>query len=307
MGLLNFLFSPRAFHTGYLKVSERHRIFYREYGNPDGYPVICFHGGPGYHSNAGTAKNFNLKKCRVILFDQRGCGKSLPAGETEENTTRNLIEDAAKLLDFLKIGQKVAVFGGSWGSTLALLFAEAYPEKIERLLVSKIFLCTEENRTWELEYSGLFYPDMLRQVKEKAAGQKNVPAYYRDMIFSEDLQKQIEAVNLYGSYENVLGSLSPRLGYEAVDETLLKSCRVMMHYAANKFFLKENEILENAGKIAHIPTVIVHNRLDMVCPLKGAYLLHQALPKSELIVVPALGHGGKLIGKTVRKEGWKIF
>lgn len=302
MGLFRFLFQPRAYHEGYLQVSGLHRIFFREFGNPKGKPVICFHGGPGYWSNAGTAENFNLKKFRVILFDQRGCGKSCPLGEMRENTTADLVEDAARLLDYLNVTEKAVVFGGSWGSTLALLFAEKYPERTERLVVSKIFLCNQDNFDWELVHSGLFYPDMLGQIQEGAAGKKNIAEYYAGLINSGDLKKQLRAVNLYGSYENVLGRLAPKLGYAEVDETLLASCRVMMNYAANRFFLKENEIMDNIHKIKDIPTAIVHNRLDMVCPLKGAWQLHQVLPKSTLRVVPAAGHSGKMISRAVKEE-----
>lgn len=306
MKWLRFLFGPRAYNEGYLQVSKLHKIFYREFGKPDGVPVICFHGGPGYWSNAGTAENFNLKKYRVILFDQRGAGKSEPRGEMRENTTADLVEDAARLLDYLHVTEKAVVFGGSWGSTLALLFAEKYSERTARLVVSKVFLCNQDNRDWELTHSGLFYPDMLGSVREAAEGRKSIPEYYAGLINSGDLKKQLAAVNLYGSYENVLGSLSPRLGYDEVDDALLDSCKIMINYAANGFFLKENEIINNIDRIRDIPAVIVHNRLDMVCPLKGAYDLHSALPKSVLRIVPERGHGGKMISRTIKEEILKI-
>ena len=296
------LFSLRAFRIGYLKVSAVHKIFYRVYGNPKGKTVICFHGGPGYWSNLKTAKNFNLKKYKVILFDQRGCGKSLPLGEMNDNTTQDLVDDAAKLLDFLKIDEKVIVFGSSWGSTLALLFAETFPQRVERLILSKVFLANHDNRTWELENSALFYPDVFEKIAQPVQNAKFLPAYYASLINSEDLQKKIDAVNLYGSFENVLGSLNPKLGYPLVDETLLNSSKIMMNYAANRFFLKENQILENVSKIKHIPTLIVHNRLDFVCPLKGAFDLHKALPLSHLVIVPERGHGGPLISQCLKKE-----
>ena len=296
------LTAPKIFNRGYLPEAGGHQVYFVEMGNPRGIPVLVFHGGPGGGMNLRYAQPFDRRKYRVILFDQRGCGKSCPLGEMRENTTADLVEDAARLLDYLKVTEKAVVFGGSWGSTLALLFAEKYPERTERLIVSKIFLCNQDNRDWELGHSGLFYPDMLGQVQEGAAGKKNIPEYYADLINSGDLQKQLRAVNLYGSYENVLGRLAPKLGYAEVDETLLASCRVMMNYAANRFFLKENEIMDNIHKIKDIPTAIVHNRLDMVCPLKGAWQLHQVLPKSTLRVVPAAGHSGKMISRAVKEE-----
>lgn len=300
MNIFSRWFEPKAFHQGYLRVSEKHRIFFREFGKPSGVPVICFHGGPGYWSNAGTAGNFNLKKCRVILFDQRGCGKSLPAGEVAENTTQDLVEDAARLLAHLQITEPVVVFGSSWGATLALLFAEKYPEKVRRLIVAKVFLANQDNRMWEQLYSGWFYPDVMALLREPLPDGEDVPAFYYRQIMSGDLQKQVRAVQLYGRYERVLGEVSVAEAAEPVTESDVSSCRVMMHYAAHKFFLAENEILAHAERLKTIPVVIVHNRLDMVCPLIGAYELHRRLPLSDLRIVPDRGHGSRLLTKQLQ-------
>lgn len=307
MGFFSRLFEPKAFSRGYLPVSDIHKVFYHEYGNPQGAPVICFHGGPGYWSNAKTAKNFDLKKCRVILFDQRGCGKSVPAGEMKDNTTADLAGDAAKLLDYLKISGKVTVFGSSWGSTLALLFAERYPERVSQLIISKIFLANRDSRDWELKYSGWFYPDMLEKILEPVEKKQSVPEYYAGLINSGDLQKQVEAVNLYGSYEFVLGELSPSLGRAEIGADDVSFCRIFMNYSANKFFLEENQILDNLGKIKNIPAVIIHNRLDLVCPLVGAYELHKKLPRSKLVIVPDYGHGSEMMSEALKREIKGLF
>ena len=227
---------PRAFNQGWLQVSEIHKIFYQELGNPQGLPVICFHGGPGYWSRAETAKKFDLRKCRVILFDQRGCGKSQPLGEVKENTTHDLVDDAAKLLKHLGLKNKVVLFGSSWGTTLALLFAEKYPQLVEKLFLSKVFLADKVSREWEQRCSGWFYPDMMDEVRKPIKKEMKTAEFYYKEIMSGDLQKQLQAVNLYGSYENVLGSLQPQLGRGEVTEVEVMSCRVMMHYAANNLF-----------------------------------------------------------------------
>ncbi len=291
---------PRAFNQGWLQVSEIHKIFYQELGNPQGLPVICFHGGPGYWSRAETAKKFDLRKSRVILFDQRGCGKSQPLGEVKENTTHDLVDDAAKLLKHLGIKNKVVVFGSSWGTTLALLFAEKYPQLVEKLFLSKVFLADKISREWEQRCSGWFYPDMMDEVRKPIKKEMKTAEFYYKEIMAGDLQKQLQAVNLYGSYENVLGSLQPQLGRGEVTEVEVMSCRVMMHYAANNFFLREDEIIKGIDAVQKMPVCVVHNRLDMVCPLVGAYQLKQVIPEAELHIVPDYGHGSKLLS---REEG----
>ena len=289
--------TPKPFNQGWLRVSEIHKIFYREVGNPEGVPVICFHGGPGYWSNVGTAKKFNLRKYRVILFDQRGAGKSIPAGEVRENTTQDLVEDAAKLLSHLGIEAKVVVFGSSWGTTLALLFAEKYPQKVQHMVLSKVFLADKNSREWEQKYSGWFSPDVRDEVRPIVPEKEKTAAFYYKEIMSDDLQRQVRAVKLYGRYERVLGALEPKLGDEGVREEEVNACRVMMHYAANDFFMAENAILDNIDKLRGIPAAIFHNRLDMVCPIIGAYRLAKEWKEAELYVLPSEGHGSRMLDR----------
>ncbi|MDR1694589.1 MAG: alpha/beta fold hydrolase [Lactobacillaceae bacterium] len=295
-------FDAKPFNQGYLPEEDGHKIFFMEIGNPDGKPVISFHGGPGYRSRANSSKTFNLKKYRVILFDQRGCGRSIPYGEMKNNTAAKAASDAKRLLDYLKIKRKVIVNGGSWGSTLALLFAETYPEKIEKLIVSKIFLANASDEKWQAETSGLFYPDMLERLKEGAKGSADMKKYYADLINSNNLVEQVRAIELYGSYENVLGSLNPKLGFSELDADVIGSMKIFINYTAEEFTLKKNQIMNDIEKIKNIKTLIVHNRLDMVCPLRNAYELHKALPKSRLVIAPYMGHYGKGLSMVIKEE-----
>ncbi len=293
-------FNPKPFNSGYLPEVNGHLVYYAEYGNSQGIPVLCFHGGPGGSSKAKYAKIADLKKYRVVMFDQRGCGKSTPLGKVDNNTTGDLLDDASRLLDYLRINQKVIVRGASWGSTLALLWAERHPERVEKLLLSQIFLANDESSRWELEDSAYFFPEFVEYMNH--ASQDNIVAYYNQLIQSDDVAKQLDAINHGCWYEHICGSMSPQFAsFKEVTEKQLTSNRIYMHYEAHKFFLKSDTILDNINKIKDIPTIIIHNRLDMVCPFKGAYDLHKAMPDSQLIIVPEFGHCGKLLHKTIKK------
>lgn len=264
--------------------------------------MLVFHGGPGGGMNLRYAQPFDRRKYRVILFDQRGCGRSLPLGEMKNNNTGALLEDAARLLRYLGIEDKVIVRGASWGSTLALLFAEKYPEKVSKLLISQIYLADEIGQKWNLETSRLFYPDIWERIEQEAETGEPVLDYYTDLINSDDVMKQIRAANLAGSYERCLGSVNPRLGYKELTPENLAEIRISLNYLHERYFMAENQILKNVDKLADIPTLMVHNRLDMVCPLLSAYNLHKKLPKSKLVVVPGRGHFGPQLNEAVYRE-----
>lgn len=295
-------FEPKPFHQGYLPEREGHKVFFTEFGNSHGKPILVFHGGPGGCGKASYATFADLRKYRVIVFDQRGCGKSLPSGSLQNNNTQSLLNDAKRLINFLKIKEKIILRGASWGSTLALLFAEKYPQMVDKLLLSQIFLANKDARFWELEGNSYFYPDFVETLKNKA-GKTDVPTYFASEINSKSHKKQLDAINYYGWYERICGSLSPKWNNQtAVEDEDLAANRIYMHYAAQNFMLKDDEIIKNSGKIKDIPTIIVHNRLDFVCPLKCAYRLHKVLPKSKLVIVPERGHVGKLLYKVTQKE-----
>lgn len=302
MSFFSRFFIPKPFNDGYLPELDGHEVYYAQYGNPQGKPILMFHGGPGYYSRAEKAKDVNLKNFRVIMFDQRGGGKSKPAGRLEMNTTQNLLDDVVRLLDYLKIEEKIILYGGSWGSTLALLFAEQYPDMVEKLVLSKIFLADKKSRNWELRDSGLFYPDILEAIKGDLPDNGMIPEYYSKLINSGDASQQARAVALYGSYEFMLGSLDPKIEVKDVEDARVVSTRIYMHYSAQDFMLEDGEIMDNIGKIRAIPTLIVHNRLDFICPLEGAYRLHKAMTRSKLVIVPEKGHGGPLSSKINKKE-----
>lgn len=295
------VFTPKPFDEGYLQVSDKHKIFYHQYGNPHGKVALCLHGGPGGNSHASSAANFNLKKYRVILFDQRGCGKSVPAGLTEENSISDLCEDINRLLNFLNVKGKIVLYGTSWGSTLALYFAEHYPEKIEHLVLSKIFLANADNKLWEEKIAGFVYPDVWEKVETSVPEGEDIPAYYYKLVMSNNRQKQEKAVKFYARYEYNLSYLVlPKMSDEVSDDEIA-SAKIYIHYAANKFFLSDNELLNNIHKLKKIPVHIIHNRADLLCPLMGAYQLNRALPLSTLDIVPAYGHVSNKMRLNIKK------
>lgn len=295
-------FVPKPFNDGYLPELDGHEIYFREFGKPQGEVILTFHGGPGFWSRPEKARDFDLKKYRVIQFDQRGCGKSKPAGKLENNTTQDNVEDAARLLNYLKINGKIILFGGSWGSTMALMFAERYPDLVKCMILSKIFLANDDSRKWELKDSVAFYPDILEAIRGDLADNDLIPEYYLKLISSDDASQQAKAASLYGSLENFLGCLNPQINMHTPDEKELAMLRVYIYYAARRFMMKDDEIIENSAKIKHIPSLIVHNRLDFICPPVNAYRLHKALPMSKLVIVPDKGHSSKMLSDVIIKE-----
>ena len=295
-------FAPKVFNQGYLPEEDGHQVFFMEAGSKDGKPVLVFHGGPGGASRLRHAEAFDRRQFRVVFFDQRGCGRSQPSGETAHNTTADLLQDAARLLDFLDIKEKVILLGGSWGATLALLFAEKYPERVKALLLSKIFLADEISAGWTDDVSGWFYPDVMDKLRRNMPENANLPEYYAEMVNSRNLSDQVKAASLYGNYERVLGQLVPAFEKKEVTQDDVNAARIFINYAAAGFMLKDDQIMSNIERIRELPALIVHNRLDMVCPLIGAWRLHKALPASKLIIVPEKGHVGPLMARTLKKE-----
>ena len=295
-------FAPKVFNQGYLPEEDGHQVFFMEAGSKDGKPVLVFQGGPGGASRLRHAEAFDRRKFRVVFFDQRGCGRSQPSGETAHNTTADLLHDAARLLDFLDIKEKVILLGGSWGATLALLFAEKYPERVKALLLSKIFLADEISAGWTDDVSGWFYPDVMDKLRRNMPENVNLPEYYAEMVNSRNLSDQVKAASLYGNYERVLGQLVPAFEKKEVTQDDVNAARIFINYAAAGFMLKDDQIMSNVERIRELPALIVHNRLDMVCPLIGAWRLHKALPASKLVIVPEKGHVGPLMARTLKKE-----
>ena len=303
--MLNFLkkwMEPKPFNSGFWPVKDGHSVYFAEYGNPLGEPILVFHGGPGGGSRPGHATFANLRKYRVIMFDQRGCCRSEPLGKLEFNDTECLLDDAERLLKFLNVNKRIILRGASWGATLALEFAQRNPKRVKKMLLSQVFLADEKDEYWEFEGKKWHYPEFVEELFEKSGGE--VVDFFAKEISSNSAREQLDAANYYGWYERVGCSLTPMWNNsQMLDDKTLAELRIFMHYRKNKFFIeKSKRIMSNIDKIKNIETVIVHNRLDFVCPLIGAYELNKALNKSRLVIVPEFGHVGKLLSKTIKRE-----
>jgi len=294
-------FNNKVFDKGFLPPYEGHEIYYQQMGNPKGEIVLNFHGGPGGTCKASHGQYFDLKKQRVIMFDQRGCNRSKAEDIIALNDTKRLLIDAKRILEHLNINEPIIVSGGSWGSTLALLFAERYPEISKSLYVSSVFLARREDMEWMLKDSALFYPDLLEEIRRQSEGE-NPYTHYAKLIFSDDLSSIQTAIKYMYNYECILGRTDAKFEDVRIDNATINSARIALYYAANRYFIEENEILKNIDKIKHIPTTIIHNRLDMCCPIKGAWDLYRSLDNANIEIIADLGHGGKKLKKAFRKH-----
>lgn len=283
------------FHSEMLKVSHLHQIYYEQSGNPQGKPVLFIHGGPGGGTNPTQRRYFNPEIYRIILVDQRGCGKSLPHAELEENTTQLLIQDFERLRQLLGIEQWL-LFGGSWGSTLALAYAEQHPEQILGLILRGIFLGLPEDLHWMYQHgcSEIFpeaWSEYLSIIPENE--RDDMIAAYHQRLTSTDKNIQQAAARAWSKWEASISSLfidSVAIQKFTEVDFSLAFARIENHYFTHQLFLRPHQLLEDAYKINHIPTIIIHGRYDMCCPIRGAWQLKQALPNATLIIVPDAGH-----------------
>ena len=284
------------FNTGFLKVSDLHTIYFEEAGNPKGTPVVFLHGGPGGGMIPNYRRYFDPKKWRIILFDQRGCGKSTPFAEIKENSTWDLVSDIEKLRNKLEI-KTWSVFGGSWGSTLALSYAIKHPEACEKLFLRGIFLLRKKEIDWFYqEGCSKIYPDAWDHYVAPIPMDERgdfVKAYYKRLT-SPDIKVRKEAAKAWSIWEGSTSKLIPdtdvieRFGD---DEFADAFARIECHYFTNKgFFTEDNFLINNVDKIRHIPTVIVQGRYDVVCPAESAWELHRAFPESHLHIIADAGH-----------------
>jgi proline iminopeptidase len=277
---------------GMLKVDELHTIYWEEVGNPQGVPVLFLHGGPGAGLSPQHRRFFDPAYYRVILFDQRGAGKSTPLGEWRDNTTQLLIEDIETLREKFEIDQWL-VFGGSWGSTLALAYGEAHPERCLGFVLRGIFLCTATEIDWFLHGVQWFYPELYDEFVAPiplAERGELLQAYTRRML-SDDPKLFWPAARAWSRFEGRRVFLLPQEEELASDTLDLGVGRLESHYMANLGFLEPDQLLGNVSRIAHLPAVIVQGRYDVICPPVSAYRLHQAWPGSRLRMVPDAGHG----------------
>lgn len=299
------LYPPlEPFDRGFLKVSDLHTIYYEQAGNPSGKPVVFFHGGPGGGLDPDYRRYFHPERYRVVLFDQRGSGQSTPHAELRENTTWDLVADAERLREKLGI-DKWQVFGGSWGSTLGLAYAQTHPERVTELVLRGIFLLRRKELLWFYqEGASWIFPDAweeyLRPIPEVERGDL-MSAYYRRLT-SEDRAVRTAAARAWAIWEGgtsrlvVDPSYLQRFGNDRFAEAF---ARIECHYFVHGgFFRSDAQLLEDVPKVAHLPCVIVQGRYDVVCPAASAWALHRRWPGSKLELIPDAGHSMKEAGIT---------
>ena len=278
-----------------IAVDEPHILHVEECGVPDGVPVVFLHGGPGAGTEQYHRRFFNPEKYRVILFDQRGCGKSTPHASLENNTTQHLIADIEYIRKQLKIDQWI-VFGGSWGSTLALAYAQAYPEKVKALVLRGIFLCRQKEIDWFYqEGASRIFPDYWQDfIAPVAVAKRNnlVKAYYEILTGENDIAR-MTAAKAWSIWEGRTATLNTRkevVNHFAHSGTALSVASIECHYFINQAFLKPNQLLNEVDKIRHIPGYIVQGRYDVICPTESAWELHKAWPEAKFSIIADAGH-----------------
>jgi proline iminopeptidase len=285
-----------VFDSGMLAVDARHRIYYEQCGNPDGKPVVILHGGPGAGCSAKMRRFHDPARYRIVLFDQRGSGRSTPHADLVDNTTWDLVADIEALREHLGVA-RWQVFGGSWGSTLALAYAEAHPSRVTELVVRGIFML----RRWELEWfyqegaSRLFpeaWDQYLQAIPDVERGDL-ISAYHRRLTSSDEATR-LAAARAWSVWEASTSLLLPDDAF--IDSHrdahfALSFARIESHYFVHGgFFDVEDQLLRDAHRLRGIPGVIVHGRYDVVCPIRNAWDLHKAWPDSRMVVSPAAGH-----------------
>ena len=292
---LNLYPKIKPYDSGFLN-DDQHQVYFEQCGNPDGKPAIFLHGGPGGGGSEDVRRFFNPDLYRIIVFDQRGCGRSKPHGCLENNTTWHLVSDIENLREKLGI-EKWLVFGGSWGSTLSLAYAQAHPKSVSELVLRGIFLLRKEELHW-------FYQDGASRIFPEAWSgfleiidedkRDNLMSSYHEIFKSDDKERRLKAAIAWSKWEAATSSLTykPSLVEEFSNpEFALAFALIENHYFVNKgWFKTENQIIENIDIIRSIPAVIVQGRYDVVCPMKTAWELSEAWPEAELIVAPASGH-----------------
>jgi len=278
-----------------LNVSALHEIYVEECGNPHGIPVLVVHGGPGAGCDATMRRFFDTTHYRIVLFDQRGAGRSLPHAELEENTTQALISDMEAIRRKLRIDRWI-LFGGSWGSTLSLAYAQTHPEKVLGLILRGIFLCRDQDLHWFYQDGAShvfpdYWEDYQRLIPEDERADY-IAAYYKRLVGADDVLR-MAAAKAWSVWEARCATLRPNhdvVEHFADPHVATSLARIEAHYFVNHIFLAKNQLLRDAPILEKIPGIIVHGRYDMVCPLDNAMDLHRAWPESHLEIVRDAGH-----------------
>ena len=289
--------------TGWLPVSGGHQLYYECHGH--GRPVVMLHGGPGGAMNLGILRIFDLKKWCVVLFDQRGCGKSTPRNSLVENTTWHLVEDIERLREHFGFDAWF-VSGGSWGTTLALAYAETHPTRVTGMLLRGTCLCDDASFRWLYEKGGAseVYPDAWKvflSVLPKrlhTAGWKEIARFYRKKMQGPDAQRY---ANAWCKWEGMISYLRPR-NDKGSDKDSMTMGLIENHYFVNDCWLKKDQLINGLSKLRHIPITLVHGRYDMVCPISASFAIRDALPHVRLEVTPDAGHAWAEPGTRRRSE-----
>jgi proline iminopeptidase len=287
------------YHHDWLQVDDTHRMYFEECGHRNGVPVLFLHGGPGSGCNPAQRRFFDPKHYRIILLDQRGCGRSTPAGATNDNNTDLLVNDIEALRVHLGITQW-HVFGGSWGSTLALCYAISHANRVLSLVLRGIFLSRQHELDWFLGQVQWFFPEAWNKLRNylPVTQRDDVLNAFKHLIFSEDLAVSIPAAVAWNQFESSIMALIPKPSTTEVNgEIELARARVQIHYIVHRCFVGKRDLIAEAqAMLSHIPTVVVQGRYDMVCPPQTAWELAQALPHAEFIMVPDAGHSAMETG-----------
>jgi proline iminopeptidase len=297
---LRDLYPPvRPYNSGFLRVSDVHEIYFEECGNPKGKPAVFLHGGPGGGTDAKMRRFFDPKRYRIVLFDQRGSGKSKPHASLEQNTTWDLVADTEKVREHLGI-DKWLVFGGSWGSTLALAYAETHPKRVTELVLRGIFLLRRSELEWFYQNpqgAGSLFPDFWEKyIAEIPESERDdVMAAYYKRLTSSDPAVLKKAATAWSVWEGATSYLRVKADYvtKFQEDVAYASAfaRIECHYFVNKGFLRsDNQLIEDVDRIRHIPAVIVQGRYDVVCPMRSAWDLHKAWPEADFRIAADAGH-----------------
>jgi proline iminopeptidase len=284
---------PNARHR--LAVDPPHELYVEESGNPDGIPVLVVHGGPGGGCEDYYRRFFDAERYRIILMDQRGAGRSTPLAEFDGNTTQKLVEDIETVRSFLGIEQWI-LFGGSWGSTLSLVYAQSHPGRVLGLVLRGIFLCRPRDIHWFYQEGASrvfpdYWQDFLAPIPENERSDL-VSAYYRRLTSTNELE-QIQAAKAWSIWEGRCATLHPNprvVEHFGHPHVAIALARIECHYFMNNAFLEDNQIIRDAGALKDIPGIIVHGRYDMVCPLDNALALSEAWPEADLRIIRDAGH-----------------
>lgn len=285
----------QPYKTHQIKVDEPHVLYVEESGNPEGIPVLFVHGGPGAGCEAYHRCFFDPNLYRIILFDQRGSGRSTPHAELEGNTTQALVADMEIIREKLNINRWV-LFGGSWGSTLSLVYAETHVDRVMALIVRGIFLCREKEISWFYQQGADrifpdYWQDFIAPIPEDERDNL-LSAYYQKLTGVNEIA-QMHAAKAWSIWEGRTATLKQNknvIDHFGNTHTALSLARIECHYFMHDSFLEENQILSNANKLQNIPGVIVQGRYDLICPMESAWELHQAWPKAELKIIADAGH-----------------